>query len=178
MAEQQIIEPAALYTRRKTGETAGAALARFMTNVAITANPAQCWLWTGPRLINEGGDYGRFWFDGEENRAHRFMYELVNGPLADGLLVRHVCDNPPCVNPAHLISGTPRDNVLDKFERGRGPNRKGERHPLARLTDENVRQIRILAKSGIRYHDIAGRFGMSRQQIAKVVHRINWGHVE
>lgn len=167
-----------IYPRKVGGETRGAALSRFLANVGFTSNPADCWLWNGTRLFNAGGDYGRFHFDGGEIRAHIFIYELVNGALEDGLVVRHVCDNPPCVNPAHLLSGTPRDNTLDMIERGRGPNRKGERHPLARLNDEKVRRIRQLARVGVKYRDIAASFGMSAQQIAKIVNRINWGHVE
>lgn len=182
--EQQIAALAAPLAREQTyprkfgSETRGAAFARFIANVKITGNPADCWVWTGARLLNEGGDYGRFHFDGGEVRAHIFMYELVNGELDDGLLVRHVCDNPPCVNPAHLLSGTNKDNMQDKVERGRSPNRKGERHPLARLTDDDVRRIRILAGSGVGYGDIAASYKMSRQQIQKIVLRINWGHIE
>jgi hypothetical protein len=166
------------YPRKYATETRGAALARFLATVDLTANPADCWPWLGTRLLNPGGEYGRFYFNGDEVRAHIFIYEFVNGTLDAGLVVRHICDNPPCVNPAHLLSGTHLDNVMDKFERERGANRKGERHPLARLTDEKVRRIRVLAKSGIRYRDIAESYGMSRQQIEKIVNRRNWGHVE
>jgi len=164
-------------SRRVGTETIGVALARFFSSVSVSPNPAICWLWQGQRLLNEGGEYGRFWFDGRERRAHRFLYEAINGKLAEGLLVRHICDNPPCVNPAHLIAGTPKDNTQDMFERGRGPKRKGERHPLARLTDDDVRQIRSLAAAGLPHLNIAASYGMSRQQIYKIVHRINWGHV-
>jgi uncharacterized protein YjiS (DUF1127 family) len=174
----KLAAPFEVVVNRRTGtETIGVAIARFFASVAVRPNPAECWLWQGPRLLNEGGEYGRFWFNGGEHRAHRFLYEAINGELAGDLLVRHICDNPPCVNPAHLIAGTSKDNRRDMFERGRGPNRKGERHPLARLTDDDVRRIRALADAGLTHPDIAVSFGMSRQQIYKIIHRINWGHV-
>ena len=52
-------------------------------------------------------------------KAHRVSYEMANGPIPDGLIIRHKCDNPNCVNPKHLESGTQKDNMLDASFRGR-----------------------------------------------------------
>ena len=66
--------------------------------------------------------YGRTTINGRRTRAHRLMWELINGPIPDGMFVLHSCDNPPCVNPLHLRVGTHVDNMADVRDRGRGRN--------------------------------------------------------
>lgn len=80
--------------------------------------PAECWLWLASR--NAQG-YGKFSVASGRGHmgAHRAVWELVNGAVPDGLWVLHRCDNPPCVNPAHLFLGTCRDNHLDMVAKGR-----------------------------------------------------------
>jgi len=78
-----------------------------------------CIEWTGARLPT---GYGLFSLDGRMQRAHRVSYELSFGPIPDGLHILHSCDNPPCVNPAHLRPGTRTENMQDKAERGRNVN--------------------------------------------------------
>ena len=75
-----------------------------------------CHVWTGTRYAN---GYGRVKRDGKAIRAHRYAWERENGPIPDGMVVRHKCDNPPCVNPDHLEVGTHQDNVDDMIARGR-----------------------------------------------------------
>lgn len=82
----------------------------------VTKEPG-CWLWTGART-RKGEGYGRFalrhylpertvWVG-----AHRFSYELAHGPIPEGMQIDHLCDNPGCVNPAHLRVATARENTL------------------------------------------------------------------
>lgn len=85
-----------------------------------TERIGECLVWTGANDGREGG-YGRVWIGskGYTVNAHRWVWEQTNGPVPDGLMVRHKCDNPPCVNIEHLELGTALDNTRDRDERGR-----------------------------------------------------------
>lgn len=92
--------------------------ARFWSKVSIPPVPRHdnlCWTWTG----STAKDYGQVKVDGKVLRAHRVAYEMFNGPLGDEDHVLHSCDNPLCVNPAHIRAGTHQDNMTDKMLRGR-----------------------------------------------------------
>lgn len=99
-----------------------------------------CWEWRGDQ--NQHG-HGKFatWVGGKRRRmyAHRLSFILSGRPLADDEVVRHACDNPPCVNPAHLLKGTQRDNILDSIERGRAD--------LSGLTRACDHECRLCGKS-------------------------------
>lgn len=67
-----------------------------------------------------GHHYGVFLVNGRSINAHRFAYQIAHGPVPDDMFVCHRCDNPPCVNPAHLFLGTHVDNMQDMISKGRG----------------------------------------------------------
>lgn len=152
----------------------GQALVNFMTRVSFPSEKAACWEWAG----NLGdGRYGYLHVDGKSVRAHRWIYALLNGPIPDDQVVRHKCDNPKCVNPMHLEIGTHSQNCVDKYQRGRGADRKGAKHPLARITEADVIEIRRLAECGYTHKQISARFDISSQHVGKIVRRENWGHI-
>ncbi len=134
-----------------------------------------CWEWMGKR--NPLG-YGFVLVHYRPKRAHRFSWEIHNGPIPKGVFVCHKCDNPPCVNPDHLFLGTPKDNIQDCVKKGRFNKPKGEDHPHAVLTDIKVRNIRDLRKAGATHREIATLIGCSCGAISAVLHRRVWRHVK
>lgn len=139
-----------------------------------------CWIWVGN--INPATGYGRLFF--EKNLfAHRVSYELHQGPIPEGMVVCHKCDNPPCVNPEHLFLGTHADNVNDKMSKGRwaGGSLPGERHPNSKLTDEQVLEIRGLLRFP-HFHGKYAQMGRAFDVDECAIHHIksgrSWRHVQ
>ena len=94
-------------------------LVRFLSKVQLPEdeNENACWIWTGNKSGHAG--YGGIRVGQKVIKAHRVSYELFKGPIPIGHVIRHTCDNPPCVRPDHLLTGTHVDNMRDKMERGR-----------------------------------------------------------
>lgn len=156
-------------------------IARFWSRVnkngpIIRAELGPCWVWPPTKHDK----YGRF-----DNRlAHRVSYVMATGCDTD-LLVLHKCDNPACVNPDHLFAGTPLDNTLDRKAKGRkggsGPHtpspRRGEKSNWAKLTEESVREMRLLYKQGVKTKYLAARFEIGATGVFNVVSRKTWKHI-
>lgn len=164
----------------------------------------ECWLWTAG--TNTGG-YGLLATDSRHHvTAHRFSYSLAHGSIPAGLSILHHCDVRTCVRPDHLYAGTPADNSRDRRVRGRAPRgddhplrlhpelaargeqhgsrlhperlARGEKHGSARLTVDQVLDIRALYAAGAAsQYELAARYGVDHTNIAHIVHRRSWRHV-
>lgn len=143
---------------------------RFMEKVYADPN-CGCWLWSGS--ANKAG-YGNFWDDGKCLRAHRYSYAYFNGHLSADADVRHTCDFPPCVNPAHLIAGTTQENIDDMWRKGRAHDRTGERNSNARLTEFGAQYVRDMAELGYATKIIAKKFGIHGATVRRIVRGDTW----
>lgn len=138
--------------------------------------PSGCWLWNAATVNGYGSVASR----GKSRKAHREAYEDHNGfGSAEGLIVRHKCDTPACVNPSHLVLGTVADNNSDMVERQR--QARGETNGNAKLTEADVRAIRatyVRGSSTQGLDSLARRFGVDPSLIGLIVNRKRWGHVK
>lgn len=129
-----------------------------------TVHPNGCWEWNGCRHQQGYGLVGVRKPDGRHTSrgAHVIAWEEANGRARpEGVCVRHTCDNPPCVNPAHLLLGTDGQNLLDAYNRRRRP--QGIEHHSGRLTDDQVRELRRLYAEGSTFKDLGVRFEITTQ---------------
>jgi hypothetical protein len=152
---------------------------RFWSKVR-KGEPDACWEWTAGRFST---GYGAFLVDYQNRGAHRIAWELSNGETVPaGKVVCHRCDNPPCCNPGHLFLGLPADNTADMLAKDRqvtpGPtvSLKGESQPEAKLTDDDVRDIRQRVGS-VTQRAMAQEYGVSESTISLVVLGKHWKHV-
>lgn len=109
--------------------------------------------------------------------AHRYSVELTGRVLQPGEQVLHRCDNPPCVNPAHLFIGTHADNMADMAAKGRQGEhaRPGKSNGRAVLTPAQVVKLRSrYFTDGIYQHLLAAEFGISQTQVSRIVRKEQW----
>lgn len=130
-----------------------------------------CIEWNGSFFEN---GYGKFRMWPKTVKAHRFAWELKNGPIQNGFLVCHQCDNSSCVNPDHLFLGTHLDNMVDMDTKGRRIIIRGEGHGKAKLTKDSVVEIRMRLACGESYQKIADDFGVSQTLILKIKTGERW----
>lgn len=134
--------------------------ARFFAKIKKTES---CWLWTGSQ---DKAGYGKI-SEGQKVRStHRVSWEIHNGTIPDGLNVLHRCDNPPCVNPAHLFLGTISDNAQDALQKGR--IQTGSLSKNAKLSEVAVAAILMDRASGSTIRSIALKFGVTRRTITTI----------
>lgn len=117
---------------------------RFWSKVDIRG-PEECWNW----IPGKSSKYGQFWYQGKNYGAHVFS-AILSGKFVDGKIICHSCDNPRCVNPAHLFSGTYSDNTQDMLVKKRFQNASGSKSHLSKLSDEQVSRIKETYTKGKR----------------------------
>ncbi len=133
-------------------------------------NENGCRVWIGTKFKD---GYGQMTWRKRVRRAHAVAWEESGrGPLPPGMLFRHTCDTPTCVNVDHLLIGTVADNSRDMVKRGR--SLLGEKNPHSFLTDDQVRAIRSDPRM---YKLIAADYGMNKSNVGHIKTRRNWGHV-
>lgn len=162
----------------------------------------ECWEWTGYR---DRDGYGQVWWDSHGQYAHRVAWQIANGPVPDGFLVCHTCDNPPCCNINHLFLGSHAENMADRDRKGRQASgdqngsrlhpesrargeqhysrlhpeklARGERVNTAKLNEEKVKQIRKLCAEGLSQSEVAIQLDTHRTTVNQIVLRKIWKHV-
>jgi hypothetical protein len=148
---------------------------RFWERVEKTQT---CWNWIGAK---QTGGYGHFYLgtvNGKKVKrlAHRYSYELHNGPIPAGMDVLHKCDNPGCVNPEHLFLGTQATNDADRDAKGR--QARGSEHGMAKLTEAQVREMRAAyAAGGVTYKELGQKYGVSGAQAHCAIAGVWWKHL-
>lgn len=147
------------------------ALAKALPGIAERFNrkftrkgPEECWIWTGAKSVH---GYGHFRVGGRKGKtvkAHRFAFEMINGPQPVTLFVCHKCDVRLCVNPNHLWIGTPSDNSKDMESkgRGRGKTKLSEMQAVSVLNDQRIHRI------------IAEEMGISESTVRAIKKRTIW----
>lgn len=171
----------------------GARLEQFWSLVDASGGDDSCWLWQGG--VNDSG-YGLFSVGNRSQRSHRISFQLATGVKPGGLFVCHSCDTPACVNPRHLWLGTQRDNMVDAAKKRRfqygddhwtrksgaafpGPPQPGESHPMARLTEDQVLEIRYRYATGeVSQYQLADEYSSSQAQIGRIVRGESWRHLD
>ena len=147
---------------------------RFWSKVKKTDG---CWLW----LAGKNNGYGQFSIGPRGSAKHmvasRMAFILEYGAIENGKYVCHHCDNRACVNPSHLFIGTAADNQADMAIKGRAKRLHGETNGQAKITAEDVKQIRAL-RGKIPYGKIANRYGVSLSAIAHVMTGRSWSHIK
>lgn len=144
----------------------------FWDKVDQTGGPNSCWPWT---LSCDPYGYGQTSIPGQRNiGTHRVAWILTNGPIPEGLCVLHRCDNRPCCNPAHLFLGTRADNSADMVAKGRGRSLAGTDNPHAKLTADQVREIRGRAGRGEPLRALAREYGLHSSGVSRLVRRLTY----
>lgn len=164
------------YNRWQRGQAMAPPLKRMEMPLAerlwsrVVESDNGCRVWTGGRYHNKWA-YGLIHCKDYRGATHRLAWILTFGEIPPGQMVLHRCDNPPCVNPDHLFLGTHADNMKDMAQKDRVM--RGEKHPSAKLTAAQVREIRSLYPQ-LSATELGRRFGVSRSAVCQIVRGEIW----
>ena len=144
------------------------------TEVIRRPDLGACWEWKGGKYQT---GYGQVSTPGDISRpAHRMAHLAWIGPIGEGQFVCHRCDNPPCMNPAHLFAGTQKENMEDCASKDRSVH--GERVHWSKLTEDDVRTIRAVYATGqFSQSELAAAYGMSQTGIGYAIRGVSWARV-
>lgn len=164
-----------LYAPAGTDPADASHLVARLANGIISAPDDGCWNWC---KVTNGDGYGQLKVSGRMVYAHRLAYELAVGEIPHGMLILHSCDNPRCINPAHLSVGSQSQNMKECSQRGRAripkPVMHGEDNGAAKLRADDVLSIRKLLSDGWRQRDLAEIYGVSQGEITNIKTRKSW----
>lgn len=154
---------------------------RFYDKVKFDS-PDKCWEWSG--AVSSGG-YGSFnvyrsisiYGKPKTIASHRYMFMRLFGKLPTTIWVLHKCDNPKCVNPNHLYSGTGKNNADDREIRGRGNHVYGSRQHLSKLNERDIPSIRERLKNGETQLALSKLFGVANSTISRIERGETWKQV-
>jgi hypothetical protein len=151
----------------------------FWSKVDVKDGTTECWPWLGAKNLQ---GYGHVKVGSKVRGAHRVAWELCNFEIPQGYVVMHLCDNPMCCNPHHLVLGTHKANYADMALKNRGNYHKnrpaGERIHKAKLTAEVVKEIRReYAQGNVTHDNLADRYGVTQTTIGRVLKNKTWRHV-
>jgi len=121
--------------------------------------------------VNEYG-YPIVKSNGKTKPCTHYILELFGRPVYQGLVVRHTCDNPLCINPDHLLIGTHAENVQDRVARNRSA--VGENHGRSKLTEKDVRTI---GASNLKNIQLSKKYGMDVKTIRNARIGVTWKHI-
>lgn len=150
----------------------------FWSKVGITQNTTDCWVWLGAKKPK---GYGNVRINKEYLLAHRVAFSISTGQIPDGFIVCHICDNPSCCNPNHLMLGTIKSNAADMVLKNRQAKSftkaRGSMNGNSKLSEEIVRVCRELNNQGTSIKFLSNLYEVSEPTIRSAINGRTWRHV-
>ncbi len=151
----------------------------FWSKVDIRQEKKSCWNWNGAKKRT---GYGNVRIDKKYKLAHRVAFELSTCSIPNGMIVCHVCDNPSCCNPSHLMLGTAKSNASDMLIKNRAKKpesaARGSVNGNSKLKESDVLDIRKIYSTGfLDQYKLARKYKVSQPTIGAIVNRKTWSHI-